>query len=100
RLRLPRQSPLAPHGQSTELRTQSPSVDPDVRGFDHRPPPVDLAIDPRPEFGWTAANSFNQLCRTLFANRRCPNGFYHLAMNLRNDGLRRMAGRDHAHPGV
>ena len=46
------------------------------------------------------ADRLHQLRGKLVADRRRPNCFYHLALNSRNDGLRRMRRRDHAHPGV
>src|SRR5678815_5667381 len=77
-----------------------PSVHLDVRGPDDRRPAGDLAFDPRPEFGRAVADRFHQLSGQLLADRFRPNCFYHFALNLRNDTLRRVRRRDHAHPGI
>ncbi len=61
----------------------------DVRGLDHRRPAGDLAIDARPELGRRIADRLHQLRRKLVADRCRPDRFYHLALNSRNDGLRR-----------
>src|SRR6476620_10456819 len=77
-----------------------PSVDLDIGRLDDGRPAGDLAINPRPELGRTVADRLHQLRRKLVADRSRPNCFYHLALNLRNDALRRMRRRDQAHPGV
>src|SRR5471032_2716870 len=82
----------------TQPTDEQPSVHLDVRGLDDRSPTDDLAINARPELGRAIADRLHQLRGKLFAYRCRPDCFYHLALNLRNDSLRRVRRRDHAIP--
>src|SRR3954464_15628363 len=79
----------------TQPADEQTSVHLDIRGLDDRSPTDDLAIDPRPEFGRAIADRLHQLRGKLLANGARPNCFYHLALNSRNECVRRVCRRNH-----
>src|SRR4051794_34669984 len=65
------------------------SVHFDIRGLDDRRPAGDFAVDTSPKLRRAVTDWLHQLGRKLFADRVRPDCFYHFALNLRNDALRR-----------